>query len=341
MRIIPGFKFLNTKHCITGSMLHLFHFHNCPISEEMLLGLGSGVGFIYWHPKGDIPFLGGRANTARNKKSTCLEVMAAERCGVTASRITTSSPSKAKKELLKQLVQDVPVMLQIDMGLLPYFPFYGQYHFGYHGVVAAGFDFQTNEITIADRDATPYTVQLTQVSQARNSSFKPFPPKNAWMEYDFCGFHQPGEAAIQQAILECAHDMLHPPIRNIGIRGIMTTKERLLAWPEKMDDKSLASACENVAMYIRADAGTGGGLFRWMYARFLDEAAVILRENNLHIASLDMQAAGDQWELIADIINSVKRPLDLINRQEELSAAFDEVARLEQSTWSRLWETLH
>jgi hypothetical protein len=36
---IPGFKSLCTHHCITGSMRHIYDFHNHSISEEMLLGL--------------------------------------------------------------------------------------------------------------------------------------------------------------------------------------------------------------------------------------------------------------------------------------------------------------
>ena len=60
LKLIPGFKSLCTHHCITGSMRHIYDFHNHPISEEMLLGLGAGLGFIYWHMKGTMPFLGGQ-----------------------------------------------------------------------------------------------------------------------------------------------------------------------------------------------------------------------------------------------------------------------------------------
>jgi hypothetical protein len=41
-------------------MRHLFEFHQCSINEEMLLGLGSGVGFVYWQQKNASSFLGGR-----------------------------------------------------------------------------------------------------------------------------------------------------------------------------------------------------------------------------------------------------------------------------------------
>ena len=271
MKIIPGFEFLTAKHCVTSAMLHLFHFHECPISEEMLLGIGSGVGFVFWQQKGTLPFLGGRANVGRNEED-CLEVTAAERCGVKAEKLSTSSMQKAQKVMIDRLSQDQPLMIQVDMGLMPYFPFYRQFHFGYHMVAAAGYDPQTNEITIADRDGTPYAVPLEQVSAARASTYKPFPPHNTWMDYDFSSFHMPDQTALKTAIKECALGMLRPPIKNLGIKGIQTAMQGMLSWTKSMDDEMLASACANVALYIRADAGTGGGLFRWMYAQFLREA---------------------------------------------------------------------
>jgi hypothetical protein len=336
MKILPGFKFLQTKHCVTGSLLHLFRFHDCPVSEEMLLGLGSGVGFIYWHQKGTLPFLGGRANVGRKKKEECLEVAAAVRCGVSAQKHTSSSPTKAQTEMLRRLDQGEPLMIQVDMGLLPYFPFYGQYHFGYHVVVAAGFDSQTGEITLADRDATPYPVPLTQVTAARSSTFKPFPPQNTWMEYDFSAFHQPRQETVQAAILQCAHEMLHPPIKNLGIQGIRTAGKRISAWVDELDDEAISSACANLELYIRSDAGTGGGLFRWMYAAFLEEAADLLANKDVKNTAAEMKNAGDQWEHFADLISPIKDSHMLRKKAQELNRDLETLANSEQSVWTTL-----
>ena len=58
----PNCDALNGYHCQTNSLAKIYRFHNCPISEDMLLGLGSGMGFLYWHQKGTYPFIGGRSN---------------------------------------------------------------------------------------------------------------------------------------------------------------------------------------------------------------------------------------------------------------------------------------
>ena len=74
---ITNFKLFDTHHCVTGSMRHIYTFHDHPVSEEMLLGLGNGVSFIYWHQKGTIPFLGGRS-----MPKPSMEEIAAKRTGV-------------------------------------------------------------------------------------------------------------------------------------------------------------------------------------------------------------------------------------------------------------------
>jgi hypothetical protein len=61
LKPLQGFQPLKTHHCVTGSMRNIYEFYGYPISEDLLLGLGAGVGFVYWHMKGNLPFYGGRA----------------------------------------------------------------------------------------------------------------------------------------------------------------------------------------------------------------------------------------------------------------------------------------
>jgi hypothetical protein len=62
-------------------MRHIYEFNGYPVSEDLLLGLGAGVVFIYWHMKGMAPFLGGRANTGRPREEG-MEKTAGRRTGV-------------------------------------------------------------------------------------------------------------------------------------------------------------------------------------------------------------------------------------------------------------------
>ena len=131
---LAGFQHFVTHHCVTGSMRHIYVYNDHVLSEEMLLGLGAGVGFSYWHFKGQPPFMGGRGGF-----KPPLEEVAAQRTGVAVRMETTTSARKAKRALLETLETGQPLMIQCDMGFLPYFDFGGEeYHFGGHAVVVCG-----------------------------------------------------------------------------------------------------------------------------------------------------------------------------------------------------------
>jgi len=46
---IQGFKQFGGKHCQTSALKNILDYHGLHLSEEMLLGLMGGVGFIYWY----------------------------------------------------------------------------------------------------------------------------------------------------------------------------------------------------------------------------------------------------------------------------------------------------
>ncbi len=56
LRAFPGFATFPTHHCATGSLRHIYEYHGYPISEDLLLGLGRGLGFVYFHITGVDPF---------------------------------------------------------------------------------------------------------------------------------------------------------------------------------------------------------------------------------------------------------------------------------------------
>ena len=81
LRPFPGFATYPAHHCVTGSLKRVYDYHRYPISEDLLLGLGRGLGFAYFHIRGTDPFYGGRANFA-GPKDEGLEKTAGRRTGV-------------------------------------------------------------------------------------------------------------------------------------------------------------------------------------------------------------------------------------------------------------------
>jgi hypothetical protein len=333
---LSGFDHFTTHHCITGSLRHIYAFNGYPISEEMLLGLGTGVGFIYWHMKGALPFLGGRANIERPGVEG-LEKTVGRRTGVVVQSYRTGSAKRAEQRLLELLHATQPVMLILDMGYLPYFHFDGEeFHFGYHAVVACGYDPTSKEVLLADRDQPLHTVPMAALRQARSSTYKPFPPQHGWYEFEFGDKRPIDPVEIRQAIQEAAQGMLEPPITNLGIKGVRKAARRIPDWPSVLDEKALRDACINTAIMIDARGGTGGGLFRYMYARFLQEAAEHTGLGDLGTASGGMQAAGDGWQEVAALFERAYQAEEPARYLVRVAPLLLHIADEEQSIWERL-----
>jgi hypothetical protein len=334
---LAGFKSLETHHCVTGSMRHIYVYNDHPVSEDMLLGIGSGVGFIYWHMKGAPPLCGGRANVNRPGEEG-LEKAAGKRTGVVVESYTTSSARKAERTLLETLDAGQPVMIQCDMGFLPYFDFGDtDYHFGWHIVVACGYDPETRQVLIADRDGL-HPVSMDDLEKARSSTHKPFPPRHKWYTFDFSRKRQPTADEVRGAIAEQTRGMLEPPISNIGVKGIRKAARRALKWPDQMGEDELRFTLFNMFIFIDAQGGTGGGIFRYMFSRFLREAAEMVEDPRLNESADEFQHIGDRWQEVAQIFKRGWEAQDSVAVLGETTAPMMALADLEEAAWMRLRE---
>ena len=330
-----GFGSYPTHHCVTGSLKHVYDFHGYPISEELLFGLGAGLGFVYFHFKGTDPFFGGRANNASPREEG-LEKTAGRRTGVAVTSRSTSSTRVAQAELRKVLEAGEPALLYVDMGFLPYFDLPQDYHFGGHVVVAAGYDPPTGRVLIADRDRELHPVDWDVLEAARGSRFRPFPPRHTWYTFDFAGAREPHADDVRAAIDQVCDGMLTPPIGNLGVRGIRKALQETLRWPDVLDAAALRRTCFETALFIDRRGGTGGGIFRYLYARFLGEATVITGESRLGELGSELNAIGDLWEGVAATFAAaaeLDEPADLL---EPATTPLHEIADREQLVWQSL-----
>lgn len=321
-----NFKALDGYHCQSNSLAKIYAFHNYPLSEEMLFGLGAGMGFIYWHQKGTVPFLGGRGNN----KAFHLDV--GRRTGVDIKKISTSSAKKAEKVLIETLNRQQPVMMFVDMGFLPYFDFGEEFHFGGHTNVVCGFDGEqtllVSDMAAADiglKQGFTYEMTLEQLAKARGSTFKPFPPKNSSLTFDFTDYRPPAADDIVASLAQTVDQMLNPPIKNFGTQGIRKAAKEILKWESKLTEPEFRMSLLNIYIYVSV-GGTGDGLFRYMYGRFLKEAAAITKVDELiHAANL-LKQSGDRWANMAapfkdalEVSNPVALLIDLPEKLNEIA----------------------
>lgn len=340
---LSGFQALDGCHCQSGSMAKLYHHAGHPLSEEMLLGLGSGMGFFYWQQKGAPPFLGGRTNL----KEFYTDI--GERSGVKVVQKTSSSPTRAEKRLQELLTAGQPVLVHGDMFFLPWFDFSGgedEYHFGAHAFVVCGYDGEDTYLA-ADNDPkqTDYKhghfhrISRKQLGQARNSLYKPFPPKNLWLELDFSGYHDPTADDIYRAIAKTTEHMLHCPISNGGVRGIRRSAKEIMRWPTQFDEQTLRLNLFNVYIFIEI-GGTGGGCFRKMYGRFLKEAAAITGDQAIAEAGRLIGKSGELFSAFGLRFTDILEADDVHSLLHGVPEALEEIYQLEHQAFTLLEQAL-
>lgn len=229
-------------------------------------------------------------------------------------------------------------MLQVDMGYLPYFNLPNGYHFGAHFVVAGGYDTESQNVLLADRDETLHPVSLDILAKARGSQYKPFPPKNKWYVFNFKDVRSPEQGEIYEAIRDVTAGMIAPPISNLGVSGIRKAAKQTLKWTKSMTVDELRWACFNIYIFIDAVGGTGGGIFRYMYGRFLCEAAELTGNRGLLDVGEMMHTIGDSWQQVAGMFKVAAETENPETMLPDITARVSAIADQEQQAWESLAE---
>jgi hypothetical protein len=276
-----------SAHCENGVASNLLKHNGLNISEPMVFGIGSGLFFVY------LPFL--KVNYApaisyRPMPGSIFNKLA-KRLGLKIKRQKFSSEANAIKALDENLKNNIPSGLQVGVYNLTYFPDEYRFHFNAHNLVVYGkteTDYLISD-PVMENVTTLTHAELNKVRFAKGA----FAPRGQMYYPIQVPENVDLKGAIIKGIKNTCRDMLAPmPI--IGVRGIRYVAKLIKKWPVKEGTKK---ANHYLAQIVRMqeEIGTGGGGFRFIYAAFLQEAAVILENDELQTLSLEMTAIGDLW----------------------------------------------
>lgn len=256
-------------HCETTALGALLGHAGVHLAEPVLFGLGSGLSFVYWDSERQpVPFLGGRVKPFELTRTL------ARRLGLDL-RVQETSSARRGWDQVRTLVDDgVPVGLQLDSHDLDYFG--SRVHFAGHVVALLGYDEESAYLLDTAQQGGRVSTSLESLARARAARGPMSAPHRS---FTLGPLREPVDPvpAIVPAIVECAEAFLHPPIANIGHRGIRTTAKRAPSWLDRVEDPP--RDLPQMAMLMER-AGTGGALFRTLYRDFLTACLPLLDDGD-------------------------------------------------------------
>ncbi|MFE4514462.1 BtrH N-terminal domain-containing protein [Kitasatospora sp. NPDC056783] len=313
-----------TRHCETTALGVLMRHQGFDLSEPMLFGLGSGLSFLYWDGKTmGFPFLGGRVkpfDLTRNLAAGLgLELLVQE----------TASPRKAWDNVAAALDAGHPVGLQLDSHHLDYFG--SKVHFGGHVVAMYGYDEHDAYLVDTDQQGGAVSTSLTSLARARAARGPMTSRHRSFTLTAPRGLPAP-HRRIVPAITACADAFLHPPIANLGHRGIEKAGRLVRTWLRRADDpqRDLPQAA-----LLMERAGTGGALFRNLYRDFLAECADLLDSGHLRTGHALYAEAAVLWTEVAALIKEAGESGDA-RHLDRAGSILGDLARVERQAMQAL-----
>jgi len=260
---VPGYVHTPGHHCGSTALRNLLAFHGVEISEEMAFGLGAGACFYYVTLEDASPSRWFNGRTARLEESFRELTGAALEMRTFAKEEGGAAWEAARAEV----DAGNPALLLTD---LYYLDHYGNSaHFPGHAVVLAGYDEEVARLSDTGFEELQ-TTRLESLARARHSSHPAYPLEGHMFTVGEEIDRGRLEAAAPRAIERAANEMLEPPFGEFaGVPALERLAAEAGSWPEQVEDWQW---CARFAYQVIERRGTGGGCFRLMYSRFLEEA---------------------------------------------------------------------
>jgi hypothetical protein len=319
VNIIPNIELNFTHkqfaHCENGVVSNLLRYYGIELSEPMVFGIGSGLFFSH------MPFLkvGGIPVTSFRPLPGIIFKRISRRLGIKFEKHKYSNPHKAMDALDENLKNNIPTGMLVGIYHLTYFPDPYRFHFNAHNIVIYGK--KDNNYLISDPIMESYETltydELLRVRYAKGT----FAPKGHMYWAKTIPENIDIESAIIKGIKHTCKDMLTIPIPMFGVKGIKFLSKKVRSYPKKFGARKAASYTGQIVR-AQEEIGTGGAGFRYMYGAFLQEASVILKNDELKKLSYELSEIGDLWREFAVIIGRI------VKNRNKADESYDKAADL-------------
>ncbi|MFB8245647.1 BtrH N-terminal domain-containing protein [Streptomyces sp. NPDC055952] len=314
------------EHCESTALLNMLRNHDIELSEPLIFGLGQGLSFLYWHSQQmPSPFLAGRVKPDHLMRNV------ADALSLDLRTQETTSPAKAEDTLVRALDEGDVVGLKLDRYHLDYAR--ENHHFAAHYLACIGYE-DDRFVVVETRSLGVQSTSRDSLARARAAK-GPMSSRNLSVRVDPRGYDESILAkACQASILATAREFLTPPITNMGYKGIAKAGRLMRGWHERLDRPVEAMAAVGTSM---EEGGTGGGLFRTLWAQFLEEAHELTGIAAYDDLAVEYRRIARRWTDVADLLRDTD---DSGARQalDEAALVLDGLATEERVAMARLEE---
>ena len=325
-----NFPHNQAAHCENGVTSNLLKHYGISLSEPMVFGIGSGLFFSYmpFLKVNDIPVVSFRPWPGK------IFNRITRRLGITIQRNKYSDQEESMEALDRNLQKGIPTGCLVGVYHLTYFPPAYRFHFNAHNLVVVGRE--NGEYLISD-PIMPNIERLSRQDLLKVRFAKgTVPPRGKMYFIKETSSTYDLKQAIVKGIHQTCKDMLTIPIPLFGVKGIRHLAKQMPRWPQKLGERRAALYMGQVVRMLE-EIGTGGAGFRFIYAAFLQEAAVELNQPWLNDMSKEMTVVGDRWRDFALIAGRIFK--NRAGQEETYRAASDallDIADREEKIYRRL-----
>jgi hypothetical protein len=295
--LLAGFQHRPGIHGASTALSDALRVRGLDLPEHLVFGLGAGLGFSYVTGPSLSPthlFLG---------RSWRLEQTACDVLGAGLVERTDDDPERAWASAAEALARGFAPILSADLARLPYAgasaPFNG------HRVVLAGYDPERRVAFVADgkRDEL-CEVGLDDLERARASEAPPLGYTGRhWMEVDAPARRRPMPEAIADALQRQAREMLLEASGATGVAALERFAEELPAWSRRAAGEADRAWCFRLGS--RTIDRAGAGLFRGLYARFLEESEGIVPSLSRLGLAARMRHLAERWSSLGEAFGAI------------------------------------
>jgi hypothetical protein len=293
--VVESYVHRTGEHCASTALRNILAHDGTELSEGMVFGLASGLGFYYLESAELSPTRMFHGRTAS------LESDFGRNTGVPIVDRPEADDARALQILRERIDRGIPVMVSTDTYYLPYHD--TRSHFPGHRCVIVGYDDALGSVLIADRKFEEVQrCSYEDLRRARNAPDHPRPCGNQYGDLEGrARLGWPLEEAIRSALRRNAHAMLEPEDElPAGIPAMRTLAQRLPDWKAASD----WSWSARFGYQVIVKRGAGGSCFRSLFADFLREAAPHVAEIARALPAERMDAIAARWRALAALLEA-------------------------------------